>query len=145
MVRHLPLIFFSVLVACSSTSKQQVLLLDYTDFGPQVIAHELLGMEWWQWQPHGNSRPTTYPIKVAVYRKISLEEVQSRYPINREKEQDVRYVNYQEALTYLDSHIQENVMTEVTATLKNDRSKLLYEFGTSVRAFFRDNCKIFRK
>jgi len=38
-------------------SRQEVVLLDYNDFGPQIIAQEVISMEWWQWQDHGDSDP----------------------------------------------------------------------------------------
>lgn len=76
-------------------------MLPYDAFGPQVVAHELIGMEWWQWDSHGDSEPKEYPIKVVVYWNQSLEETKKRYPVIREKEQDYRYVEYEAAKRHL--------------------------------------------
>lgn len=43
-------------------------LLGYDDFEPQIIAHELLGMGWWQWESHDEFRPAQYDIAVVVYK-----------------------------------------------------------------------------
>ncbi len=131
MIRSVHFLLFCLVVACSSHSHKQVVLLQYTDFGPQVIAHELLGMEWWQWQPQGHHHSTTHAIKVAVYHQIPLEEVKKQFPVRPQKEEDVRYVTYEEALNYLDTHIRENVLKEVTATLTTTRSRLKHELGSN--------------
>ncbi|MEM7146849.1 MAG: hypothetical protein AAF591_17085 [Verrucomicrobiota bacterium] len=81
------------------------LVLPYRSFGPQVIAHELIGMQWWRWQNHGDSQPREYPIKVVVYWDTSLDEIKRKYPVSRANEDDYRYVTRDAAI----SHIQDSI------------------------------------
>jgi hypothetical protein len=124
------LLFISLLlVACVSSSNQHTLIMNYNDFGPQVIASDIIGMEWWQWEVHGESRPTSYPIKVVVYRNISLAAVKKQYPINQQKGKDFRYLEYNKASAYLDEKIEENVVDEVTDRLRETRATLIRALG----------------
>lgn len=115
------------IIGCSTT--QTTLILDYSDFGPQAAAYELIGYEWWQWDSHGDSRPRHYDIKVVVYRDVPLSEVKRAYPVVKEKEQDYRYVPYGEAIEYLDNLIKENVLPEVTQTLRKTKSTIIEKLG----------------
>ena len=120
------------LTSCAAlgNGRQKVLVLAYQDFGPQVIAREVLGMEWWQWQEHGDSDPAVRDdIKVAVYKKIPLAEVKNKYPVEPEQKKDVRYLEYQNALNFLDEKITENLMEDVTDTLKKTRGKIVDSLG----------------
>lgn len=129
-MRHLIVIFLvSLFVACSSQMKQNSIVLNYSDFGPQVIANEIIGMEWWQWQPHGESRPAGYDIKVVVYQNLSLDEIKKTYPVKPEQEQDYRYLKYEKAINYLQDKINENVIEDVTTKLKVTRTRLLEKFN----------------
>jgi hypothetical protein len=116
-------------VACASMARQHVAVFNYSDFGPQVIASEVVGMEWWQWQAHGDSRPRSYDIKIVVYRDIPLDEVRKQHPVDETGERDYRYLNYETALTYLNEKINDNVLEDVTATLEATRSRLIGELG----------------
>ena len=119
------LMLFALLVATSAVAQTgHTLILDYNEFGPQVEAYELLGMQWWQWQPHGDSRPRKYDIKVVVYKGIDLETVKEKFPVNQLQEQDYRYVKYSDALQYLDERIQEIDIPELTAKLKVTRVRI---------------------
>lgn len=137
MKKALSRLFIAALVAVCLTScaalgngRQKVLVLDYQDFGPQVLAREMLGMEWWQWQEHGDPDPAArYDIKVAVYKDIPLAEVKNKYPVEPEQKKDVRYLEYQNALNFLDKKITENVMEDVTGTLKKTRKKIVDSLG----------------
>lgn len=82
-------------------------ILPYSAFGPQVAAYELLGMEWWQWESHGDGLGREYPIKVVVFWDQSEEEVAKRYPVNREMLQDFRYVEYSKAIKHMTSLIKD--------------------------------------
>lgn len=82
-------------------------ILPYPAFGPQVAAYELIGMEWWQWESHGDGLGREYPIKVVVFWDQSEEDVAKRYPVNREKLQDFRYVEYSKAIKHMTSLIKE--------------------------------------
>lgn len=82
------------------------MVLGYEDFGPQVFAHELLGMEWYQWNLTGSPYPEQIdPIQVVVYKDMELDQVKQLYPVVKELKQDYRYVSYRQALEYLDKNI----------------------------------------
>ncbi len=130
MSRLAVLLLFALLTSCSVHSRQEVVLLNYNDFGPQIIAREVIGMEWWQWQDHGDSDPATvYPVKVAVYRSIPLTEVEQRHPVEPEQKKDFRYLEYQRALRFLDEKIAENIQENVTEQLKATRKKIVSQLG----------------
>lgn len=80
-------------------------ILPYSAFGPQVAAYELIGMEWWQWESHGDGDDREYPIKVVVYWDQTREETATRHPVDREKLQDYRYVEYTMAVEHLEAII----------------------------------------
>jgi hypothetical protein len=86
----------------------RTMVLKYGRFGPQVLAHELIGFEWHQWNPCGHPDPRHIDdIRVVVYRDIGLEEVKRLYPVVKDLRQDYRHVHYDKALEYLDGHIRE--------------------------------------
>lgn len=118
-----------ILVSCTNQKRVNEVVLEYQDFGPQVIAYEIIGMEWWQWNEHGDSRPTQYDIRVVVYMNTSLEEIERRYPIIENEKQDFRYLEYQEAIEYLNNKIEENAVPSVTERLKTTLNKLYIVFG----------------
>jgi hypothetical protein len=127
-MRLLALMAF-LLVGCAHAEVKSMVVLDYNDFGPQAAAYELLGMEWWQWQSHGESRPQAYNIKVVVYKDVTLDSVKQKYPVVQEQLKDYRYVSYNDAIQYLDNIIQENLMPELTTKLKQTKQTLLKEFA----------------
>lgn len=87
---------------------RQTLVFHYSCFGPQVLAHELIGFEWYQWNPSGHPDPRHIDdIWVVVYRNMGFEEVKRLYPVVKDLRQDYRYVRYDKALQYLDGHIKE--------------------------------------
>jgi hypothetical protein len=127
------LIFFwlcFLTTGAGATSNSGTEVLRYDDFGPQVMAWELLGKEWWQWEPHGSSRPREYDVKVVVYRGINLANVKKKYPVIPSKEQDYRYVKYDKAMRYLDEQLQEDLSDLTAVKLKATRQRLLDRFGT---------------
>lgn len=120
------LCFLTLITACTSNPESTpVTILNYEDFGPQVVAHELIGMEWWQWQKHGDSRPRKYDIKVVVYKNTPLATIKESYPVVPEKEQDYRYVPHDKAIKYLNTLIEEDVIPTLTSRLKSTRKNLL--------------------
>ncbi len=130
LMKRLLLVFsLGLLMGCASHNSQQMVVLDYDDFGPQVIANEVLGMAWWQWDNHGDSRHRNYDVNVIVYRYVALKDVASQYPVNVEKKIDFRYLHYQKALDYLDEKIAENAIEAVTETLRKTREKIIKELG----------------
>ena len=114
-----------LLSSCMTNLKSNTVLLDYEEFGPPVVANEILGMDWWQWQEFGDSRPRKYDIKVVVYKNISLDQVKEWYPIEPDKEKDFRYLEYGKALNYLDKLIKDNVIEELTVTLVKTKNTLI--------------------
>lgn len=88
--------------------ERQTMILSYSCFGPQALAYELIGFQWYQWNPCGHPDPKHIDtIWVVVYKDISIEEVKKLYPVVEDLRQDYRYVNYDEAMQYLDRHINE--------------------------------------
>jgi hypothetical protein len=125
-VAVLPLALLVVPFACrTAVQPQHVLVLDYEAFGPPVVAHELLGSDWWQWQSNGDPRPRKYPIKVAVYSGMTKQEVETRYPVVPEREQDFRYVTKQSALEYLDRTIVDAPIVSVRDRLVDTKKTIL--------------------
>lgn len=105
-------------------------VLQYDDFGPQAAAWELIGMEWWQWDSHGDSDPNTkYDIRVIIYRGISLANIKRLYPVIEEKKQDFRYLKYSKAIDYLNDNIKENIIPDVTSTLQKTKHKIVLKLG----------------
>jgi hypothetical protein len=88
MSRLLVIAFAFSLLSCANQKITNEIVLEYRNFGPQVIAYEIIGMEWWQWNEHGDSRPAEYDIRVVVYRNASTEEIEKKYPIVENKKQD---------------------------------------------------------
>ena len=124
-----------VAVACAvgcATAPDGTMVLKYHDFGPQVAAYGTIGMECWQWENHGDPAPGhQYDVHVVVYRDVPLELVQQAYPVMRDKEQDYRYLPYGKALAYLDERIQENILPELTAKLRETKSRIEKQLGKS--------------
>jgi len=80
------------------------LLFTYQDFGPPVMAHALLGDDWWSWQPGGSFElGDRFDVRVVVYQGRTLQEVQAQFPTLR-GESDYRYVARDAALSYLRSN-----------------------------------------
>ncbi|WP_104400874.1 hypothetical protein [Vibrio penaeicida] len=100
--------FFLIIMFAFSFSinaNSSITVMDYNDFGPPSLSGKLLGVEWFQWQSHGDSKPRNYPVKVVVYEGYELEKVESLYPVNSAKEQDFRYVTFDSAVDFIDSSL----------------------------------------
>ncbi|GAA5213669.1 hypothetical protein ACFSJ3_03055 [Corallincola platygyrae] len=97
-----------LLTSCSEVEPAEyTYVLPYSAFGPPSMSGSLLGVEWYQWQPHGDSRPKQYPVKVVVYRELAKSEVEKAFPVNPAEELDYRYVSYSAAISYLDKNIKD--------------------------------------
>jgi len=84
------------------------LVLPYSAFGPPAMSHELIGTEWWQWDSHGDDDPrSSPPVKVVVYWDQSLDKTKEKYPVDRGKELDFRYVEYAAAVSYFEKALME--------------------------------------
>lgn len=91
-----------LILGCAHRSPPS-LALPYAAFGPQGAAHEVIGFEWYQWQSHGDSRPSGRDdVRVVVYDGLSLNRVQREYPVFEGKRQDYRYLSLRQALKYID-------------------------------------------
>ncbi len=118
------------LCSCAGVSIElNTSIFKYEEFGPPVIANDLIGMDWWQWQKYGDSRPTKYDIKVVVYKGVKFQEVKNKYPVSSKDLQDYRYVEYEKAIKYLDNAIKENVIEELTKKLIYTRQKIRNNLG----------------
>jgi hypothetical protein len=83
------------------------IVLAYHDFGPQVMAFELIGMEWWQWEGGGSWEPgDRFDVRVVVYRGITLAAAQAEYP-TVEGRADYRYVSFDDAMAHFDRSMAE--------------------------------------
>lgn len=123
-------------LGCASGQPQaedHIYLMKYHDFGPQSVAGDLLGKDWYRWDYAGYASPDYKPdIDVAIYRNIPLEAAQQRYPVLQGK-RDVRYVEYQRAVDFLRDHIRRidpygNSTQEPVMTLKASLRRILQAF-----------------
>lgn len=130
MTKILSIVFSLILLSgCSSKEKDnEILLLPFNAFGPAAMSEPLLGQGWWQWQTHGDSRPSEYDIKVIVYKDVPLEKVKKRYPVSEAKKNDYRYLTYTKAVNYLDKHIKENIIPKTTERLKKTKTLVTSTF-----------------
>jgi hypothetical protein len=120
LVRWLAFALVVLLVSCARKTNQYLdaVVLDYDELGPQAAVYQLIGMQWYQWQPHGSSDPMQIDdIKVVVYHRVSLAHIQQRYPVLKGK-QDYRYLDYPTALHYLDTHEHAPFLAHLTRTKK---------------------------
>lgn len=128
------IVLAAILVFSCSNYDKQILILSYDDFGPQSMAWETIGMQWWQWDNHGDSNPNTiYDIKIAIYRDIPLQEVKERFPVVKESKKDYRYIEYKTALKFLDKNIleykeiDEQWAKDIVKRLSKTRHKVVQE------------------
>ena len=105
-----------ILVLSVSHVRASEVVLPYSAFGPQVAAYELIGMEWWQWDSHGDKDDHEYPIKVVVYWDQTREETAKRHPVDQAKLQDYRYVEYSKAVEHLEATIKDFAEAKLDAT-----------------------------
>jgi hypothetical protein len=135
-MRNIAIVLAALCAAGCATTHCNTLVLQYRDFGPQAMSYNTIGMEWWQWDNHGDSNPYyQYDIKVVVYRDIPLHQAEKAYPVVKEKEQDYRYLSYDKAMAYLDSQIQEDVIQELTAQLRETKSQIEKKLGKPNNGF----------
>ena len=113
--------------------KSETLVLRYSDFGPQIMSYELLGMDWYQWNSQGPDDPNERDdIKVVVYRNIPLDEVERSYPVI-ERKQDYRYLEYGAALNLLNKYEVDPFWEDYPETqgrARQTKEKILEQLGT---------------
>ncbi|MDO6686728.1 MULTISPECIES: hypothetical protein [unclassified Agarivorans] len=124
--------------ACSQAPiEQHTYVLPYKAFGTPSMSGKLLGVEWFQWNAHGDSRPRAYPVNIVVYRGVALKNVEAAYPVNLEAEMDYRYVEYSDALIYFENNIVEvkgmaeegYPMGRLAEQLEDTRSLIIHAFA----------------
>ena len=112
------IVFFSI-----NCSWAESAVFDYDDFGPQVLAYETIGYQWYQWNSSGGSDPNDLDtIKVVVYWDEPLDAIKDKYPVEPLRKKDYRYLSYETAMKYLDSAIDEYPNAD---NLINTRNKLI--------------------
>jgi hypothetical protein len=83
-------------------------LLCYDDFGPQALASELLGMQWWSFKNGGSWAPNdSFDIRVVVYRTGARDRVRAVFRTDAKRSLDYRLVPYAKAIGWLDARIAE--------------------------------------
>jgi hypothetical protein len=98
-------------------------IFDYDDFGPQVLAYETIGSQWYQWNSTGGSDPNDIDtIKVVIYWDEPLDVIKDKYPVEPRRKKDYRYLSYESAMKYIDSTI---AKYPDRANLINTRHKLI--------------------
>ena len=98
----------NILFFSSGYSWAESAVFDYDDFGPQVLAYQTIGYQWYQWNRTGGSDPNDIdPIKVVVYWDEPLGAIKNKYPVEPRKKKDYRYLSYDAAMQYLDSTLSE--------------------------------------
>ena len=123
---------FVLMLVCPAVLAE-ALVLHYADFGPQVVAHRLLGPEWWQWETHGDSDPKTqYLIRIVVYDEESESNVRTQYPLIPSENKDYRWIPLNQAIQYLDEEISKDTLERTTASLKKTRMQLINYFNVHV-------------
>jgi len=105
-------VIFVLLSACTNSVTRvnakiegNYIILTYSDFGPD--AEPLLGVHHWQWDDVENRKTIKYNIKVVVYNNVSLSAIKNKFPVNKMKRMDYRYVDYLKSREYLDKRIQD--------------------------------------
>lgn len=118
-------LFLGLLSDCAALHKLTYNEFKYSDFGPQAMAHELLGMNWWQWSEPGGFQPNeTFDVKVVVYCAGQRSDIEKRFPVDKATHKDYRYVIKNDAIGYLIKHINEDFIPEVTEKLKTTKYKI---------------------
>lgn len=83
------------------------------------MAHELIGMNWWQWLEPGGLEPSdTFDIQVVVYCDGQRSAIEKQLPVDKATQKDYRYITKNDAIDYLNVHISEDLLNEVTQQLK---------------------------
>jgi hypothetical protein len=104
---------------------KQSVVMDYSDFGPQVVAYDLIGYEWYQWNSQGPDNPSDFDkIFVVVYKDIGLAIIKKKYPVVKPIS-DFRYVDFSAAMNFIDSKVIEWNQSKKAASKSNDESAIV--------------------
>lgn len=113
------------LTGCASHLEKTTLVLDYSDFGPQAMAYPALGPKKLSWQPQIPLIAGQGEIRVVVYRDIGLEELKTVYKVDQDNFVDYRFIEYEDAIKYLDKRIAQNLLARITKQLENTRHTII--------------------
>jgi len=101
-------VIISILFISISLSWADSAVFDYDDFGPQVLAYETIGYQWYQWNNTGGSDPNDIDkITVVVYWDEPIDAIKDKYPVDPRRNKDYRYLSYMSAMKYLNSTLAE--------------------------------------
>lgn len=114
---------------CASQIEKSTAVFEYSDFGPQAMAYRLVGPKNLQWEPDVPIMIGQGKVYVVVYRGIPVEVVEQHYVQDRSRNLDYRYLQYGEALNYLDAKIERNLLRRITERLRRTREKILQQLG----------------
>lgn len=118
---------FYLVASCAFTnnsSNNNFIVLNYKDFGPQDIAEELIGPNYWQWDDGHYSKPQKFEIEVVVYRDMTLDKVKEMFPVDKNDKKDFRYVQYNLTMKWFDKQI--NYFNEELASNSGDKNISFY-------------------
>ncbi len=114
-----------LLSGCSSQLQKNTLVLEYADFGPQTMAYKALGPKNLQWQPQEPLLLGQGKVYVVVYKNISIDDVQHHFRPDHTNHLDYRYIQYGDALNYLDARIAQNLLRKITTRLQKTRKAIV--------------------
>lgn len=108
------------------------LVLAYDDFGPQVLAGQLLGPEWWSWEAGGSWEPDdAFDVRVVVFRGRTRAQVATRYPTVKDRS-DYRLVPLRDALRFLDEALADpDVPATLRDRLRRTRTRIVDALGSA--------------
>ncbi|HUS68022.1 MAG TPA: hypothetical protein VMZ28_25995 [Kofleriaceae bacterium] len=109
----------------------RMVVLDYDDFGPQALAHELLGLECYSFADCCCSEPgDAFDVRVVVHDGASEAAARTRYPIGPDSG-DYRIIDAAAARAFLDAQLAdlaswppEDRLPALEATLRATRVRL---------------------
>jgi hypothetical protein len=130
------LLSLGLLAACEPEHiRPEAIMLEYEDFGPPVMAHELLGNEWYAWSKPGSFEPDEqFDVHVVVY-DGDRTLIERAYPTVKDRA-DYRLVLRADALAFLDASIAElanehdRPLLGLRARLQSTRSRIIANLPT---------------
>ena len=125
-------VFIILLLLTSCTAEIKPMVLDYDDFGPQVLSYKTLGYGWYEWNSHGSQEKDN--IKIVVYKR-NKSFAEKKYKDSQSLPVvDYRFISYESALEYFNQNIKElartNEFPEIIKQLKLTKKKLKQGFKT---------------
>jgi len=101
----------------------RALVLEYADFGPQVMAEPLLGFEWYAWTKPGDLAPDDrFDVRVVVF-DGDRRDIEHAYPTVA-GHADYRLVARAEAVRFLDARISELAGSDLSEPERRLRQRL---------------------